>query len=245
MTETGDIGERKVPCTISPEWNKTILAQQRIKERGFYEEADRESPKGYYLGRPIIGRDTAINGGVYLGGGEREAIVVDDSLPKSPLNNVYSELLAMRARAVQRGEHFKETLLSDVFDLVRHRLPYNERRVREIGAAIGIKPDQKVSLGVYITEKTGVCRHQALLVAYLLERLRNEGRVKGKVSVDRNYIPGIGGHAWVRYINSAGEVIIIDPARELIDDLQHIKPELRVFYERPQEQGFIRKLLKK
>ena len=68
MSETGENATEKVPPDLSPEWDKTVLAIERVKEKGSYEEPDRESKRGYYLGRPIIGRDTPINGGVYLGG---------------------------------------------------------------------------------------------------------------------------------------------------------------------------------
>lgn len=233
MAEVGSKGEQKPEPHIHPEWDKTLLGIERIKEKGSYEEPDRESKKGYYLGRPIIGRDTPINGGVYLGGGEREAVVVDDTRKDSPLHDVYQELLRKRAAAIKAGRNFKSELLSDVFDLVRKKIPYSEEKVQKISRKYGVKPDQKVLLDIYLKEKAGVCRHQALLAAYLLERMKKEKIVRGTVSVDRNYVPNRGGHAWVRYVNSAGMVFIIDPTNNLISELSNIKPELRSFYERP------------
>lgn len=225
------------------EWNKTELAQQRLKEQGLYEEPDRESPTGYYWGRPLIGRDTPINGGLYVGGGAREAILVDDSYKKSKLHEVYDELIAKRKEAAKRGAHFKEGLLTDVFELVQQKLPYRSDVVEQMARKYNIKPDQKVSLTAYLKEGGGVCRHQALLVAYLLERLKKEGKVSGTVSVDRNFVKGRGGHAWVRYVNSIEQVIIIDPARKIIAELEEISPKIRKFYERPK--GFIGRMTKK
>lgn len=215
------------------EWDKTLIGVERLKEKNLYEEPDRESQNGYYLGRPIIGRDTPINGGIYVGGGEREAIVVDDSKGDSPLNDVYTELLSVRQRAVKRGENFKGTLLSHVFDLVKDRLPYSPRKVNQVAIIRRLKPDDPVSLDTYIQMGGGVCRHQALLAAYLLERLKKEGIVRGSVSIDRNYVKGRGGHAWVRYVNSAGILFVIDPARELISEIRNVPSELQPFYERP------------
>jgi hypothetical protein len=233
MSETGENATEKVSPGLSPEWDKTVLAIERVKEKGSYEEPDRESKRGYYLGRPIIGRDTPINGGVYLGGGEREAVVVDDSREDSPLHDVYKELLRTRSGVIKSGRSFRGEALSHVFDLVTKELPYNVKRVQKMGRKYGIKPDQKVSLDIYLKEKAGVCRHRALLAAYLLERMKKEGIIRGTASVDRNYVPTRGGHAWVRYINSAGIVFIIDPTNDLINEISNIKPELRSFYERP------------
>lgn len=225
------------------DWNKTELAQERLKERGLYEEPDRESKTGYYLRRPIIGRDTPINGGIYVGGGEREAILVDDSFEKSKLHDVYDELIQVRSEDVKRGRHFKEGLLTDVFELVQKRLPYRPDIVRQLAIKNKIKPDQKVSLTAYLKAGGGVCRHQALLVAYLLERAGKEGKVSGKVSIDRNFVPGVGGHAWIRYTNSIGDVIVIDPARQITATLDELPDEIRKLYERPK--GVIKRLLKR
>ena len=233
MSEVGEESSRKSSPSLYPEWDKTILATQRLKEKGLYEEADRESKNGFYLGRPIIGRETPINGGVYVGGGEREAILVDDRNPRSRLNEVYRELLDTMQEKSSRGLHVKAALLSDIFDLVKNRLPYKPGVVNNVARKYSVKPDQKVSLDVYLKEEGGVCRHQALLAAYLLERLRKDRKVGGTVSVDRNFVPGLGGHAWVRYTNSVGEVFVIDPARDLVDRLKDLNPEIQKFYERP------------
>ncbi len=55
----------------------------------------------------MIGRDKKINQGVYVGAGEREAIVVDDE-KDLPLNDVYKQLLVMRLRAKKIEEPLLE-----------------------------------------------------------------------------------------------------------------------------------------
>lgn len=213
---------------ISPEWDKTIIAKDRLSFSPLYEEPSKESKNGVWQGRPIIGRDTRINGGVYVGAGEREAVVVDD-LKQPELIEAYRTLLGR----IQG----RDTVLRSVFDLTKQLLPYNENTVEQITG--GFEPDQKVGLSVFVRAKGGVCRHQALLSGYLLEKLKDDGVVRGTASIDRNYVPGEGGHAWVRYKNSAGEVYIIDPAQNYIGRIEDAG-EGRWFYERPT--GFIDKV---
>lgn len=224
------------------EWNKTVLVQERLRNKPFFEEPSRESRYGKWQGRDIIGRDCPINGGVYLGGGEREAVVVDDK--KQPeLATAYQELLKRRSAKVQQGETFKGGVLGEVFDLTRELLPYSDSTVDQITR--GLQPDQKISLSSFLARRGGACRHQVLLAAYLLEKLKVDGYVKGQASVDRNYIPGQGGHAWVRYVNSAGEIFIIDPAQNFIGKIEEVGED-QWFYERPSTFGDkVKSLLKK
>ncbi len=213
------------------EWDRTIKIGERLKTLPFYEEPSRESPTGKWQGRDIIGRDRPINRGVYLGGREREAIVVDDQKQQA-LNDVYQDFLSRRQAKEAQGIPFKQGVLDEAYNLTREVMPYSDTAVSELTR--GLKPDQKVALESFIG-KGGVCRHQALLCAYLLERLAKEGKVAGHVSIDRNFVPGRGGHAWVRYTNSAGEVFIIDPAQQFIGKIEQTGKNAW-FYERPKPQ---------
>lgn len=224
------------------EWNKTVLVQERLRGGSFFEEPSRESRYGKWQGRNIIGRDCPVNGGVYLGGGEREAVVVDDK--KQPeLVTAYQELLKRRKAAEPKGEIFKSGVLSEVFNLTKELLPYSDRIVAQVTG--GLQPDQKISLSSFLKSKGGVCRHQALLAAYLLEKLKSDGLVNGNVSVDRNYVSGQGGHAWVRYVNSVGEIFVIDPAQNFIGKIDEAGED-QWFYKRPSTFGDrVRGLLKR
>lgn len=215
------------------EWNKTRFVEERVKKTGFYEEKGFFRKEKVFQGRPIIGRDRRINGGVYLGGSEREAIVVDGDKDQA-LEKVYQELIKRRHEAKNRyGKDFKQGILEEVWQLVSQVMPYNEQKVREIEQSLP-QPDTKIYLSAFIGG--GVCRHQALLTAYLLERLSDEKLVGGKVSVDRNYVPSEGGHAWVRYENSGGDVFILDSAQNYIGRLDEMSEERdRWFYERPED----------
>jgi len=220
------------------EWLKTANLEQRLLGNPLYEEPDAESPHGRFAGRPIIARDTPINEGVYLGSGEREAIVVDDQKYPKELNSVYKEVLKRQQRLMKKTKgSFKEGVLTTVFDFVRKKLRYNPQEVEDLvfkltGSRAG--KDRKVTLNHLIRAEVGICRHQALLAAYLLERLKNEGYVAGNVSVDRNSIPGLGGHAWVRYQNSKDVVFVIDPAQNYVGRLDEA-PKQGWSYKRPEE----------
>jgi len=212
-----------------PEWDKTYLVKERLRQKHQFDEPSRESKYGEFGGRPIIGRDSKINGGVYVGGGEREAVVVDDT--KQPeLQDVYRELLKRRKNQALHGIDFKDGILEEVFDLTREILPFDENKVDNI--THNLSHDEKIALSVFINEKGGVCRHQALLAGYLLEKLKNDGLIRGTASIDRNFVPGEGGHAWVRYVNSASQIFIIDPAQDYIGSIEDAGID-RWQYERP------------
>ncbi len=188
--------------SANSDWNKTRKMKKRLART--YNE------RGSYQGRQIIARDTSINGGVYLGEGAREAIVVDESRDPS-IKRVFQELIRR-----MEDNNPKTFLLPAAWELVLELMPYDSTNVNRIVKTL--LPDQKIYLSAFIGG--GVCRHQALLIGYLLEKCINEGFLNGKVSIDRNSVSNIGGHAWVRYVNSAGKVFILDPAQRFIGPLE-------------------------
>ncbi len=219
-------------------WEYTDYGKDVLSQLGEFEE--RELPEGekagFFQERRLITRDSPINDGVYVCLHQdlsREAVVVDDKKQKK-LGEVYQKLLRRRERAQQRGETFKKGVLPEVFNLVLEILPYDREKAEQVVSG-SVKIGRKVALEIFIENQAGVCRHQALLVAYLLERLKREGKIHPQsISVDRNFIVGKGGHAWVRYVNSVGEIFIIDPAKHFIGKLDDPKrPDWP--YERPEE----------
>ena len=131
----------------------------------------------------------------------------------------------------KRGKDFK-SILDSVFEITKDGLPYDDKKVEKL--TVSYNNDTKVTLNYFIRERAGVCRHQALLGAYLLERLRKDGYVNGSVSVDRNEVPNVGGHAWIRYTTPNGQIFIIDPAQEYVGQLDKIG-QWRWFYARPDD----------
>ena len=234
-------------------WNRTISRTEleKLKNNPLYEEPTGElklgeispsnpSKYGIYKDRHVIGRDEKINQGVYLGSGEREEIVVDDinSQAKESYDKIYSSLWQkIQNRQKEQEElglssNVKNGILSDVFELVMDQMRYDGDFVSVASKEF---KNQKINLSYFIDNKKGVCRHQALMAGYLLERLKNEGYIDGDVSIDRNSVPGRGAHAWVRYKSAtSGVTYIIDPAQNWagrLDDAPGNWP-----YQRPEDQ---------
>lgn len=207
----------------TPRWDKTHSVVERLRFDPNFEEPDLEALAGYFGGRRIIARNSPINGGVYVGAGYREAIVVDDAKGLEVYNEVYNRFL----NAVYSIAEFNpygtvlDKVLKPAYAVTSDVLPFNSLVVNRIAAG---KADKKINLAKFISEGAGVCRHQALLTAYLLERARQEGELveEDAVSIDRNYIPGRGGHAWVRYTSSDWTPYIIDPAQRVIGPLRDL-----------------------
>lgn len=230
-------------------WSRTLDRTELLKLMGrFYEEptgdnklgeADSRRPAkyGWYKNRHVIGRDERINGGIYLGAGGREEIVIDDTKDTASYDEVYARLMSnvanRQSEQQQLGEDsgFKNGILTDVYDTVQQTLQYDEEFASQMADQYR---DQKIELGVFIGSGKGVCRHQALLAGYLLERLKDEGKIRGTVSVDRNSIPGRGAHAWARYTSHSGDVNIIDPAQDYAGLIDNV-PENGWFYRRPED----------
>ncbi len=219
---------------VGPRKTQILMDRLRSDESKLFEEPGGEAPYGMFEGRRIIGRDTPINGGVYLGSGAREAIVVDDKDSKL-LNDAYRQVLVALQPAIANNT-YKNIVLDTVFNKARELLPYNEYEAERLAA--DHHGDRKIHIEMFLNIKAGVCRHQALLAGYFLERLVKEDYIGGKVSVDRNFLPGRGGHAWVRYTNSLGEIYVIDPAQNYIGPLKNMGDDrISWFYERREDKN--------
>ncbi|MDQ5951045.1 MAG: hypothetical protein QG639_322 [Patescibacteria group bacterium] len=214
------------------EWNYTRAYGERLKPNLFYEEKTGPLKETSYAGRPIIARDTAINGGVYVNIGSKiEAIVVDES--RDPAIRKVYEVLRERLKLLEdSGQNVKQHALEEAYALVQEVMPYSSASVDRIWDKM--TDGRKIYLAEFIGG--GVCRHQALLVGYLLEKLVRDGILGGRPSIDRNYVEGKGGHAWVRYTNSAGVPYIVDAAQNYagpLDDMNEANN--RWFYQRPED----------
>lgn len=246
------------------QFDKTVFASERVKKQlsEGYREPDENAPYGYYFNRRILGRDLRINDSVYIGEGDREAIVIDDKKDAS-LRNAYAEFIETRRQeAVDQAnsrknifkkafdallnrkkdirltkEEFTDGIIDSVFNYVKRALPYDKEiiaKLEKLSKQEGRSRSRKICLGEYLDESAGVCRHQALLAAYILEKLIKDGYLSGKVSVDRNKVKGEGGHAWARYTDADNETFIIDSAQDYCGRLADAK-EGRWKYARPED----------
>ena len=214
----------------SANWERTRRAEERLPAIPL---AD-----GMFKGRPIIHRDSRIDGGVCVGASDREAIVVDWRHANRPglthtLQTLYDTAVE---RATDDGRFRRKLALKAVFDTVKeHFTDLTPEGVDRLNQRLCAGPDQKVHLQCYIAARTGVCRHVALTCAAILERMVDNGLLFGTVSNDRNTMPGQGGHAWCRYTTSSGTVGILDVMQGFMGTLEESRHQAQWNYARPEE----------
>jgi transglutaminase superfamily protein len=194
---------------FEPRVGRTWEGIARTGGENLFEPPSEEFPDGRFVfgGRRVIGHGSRIEGGVYLGSGSREAIVVDETKTEA-LTGSYSEVLQ---RITVGDQVDKRKALQTVYEVTQEKIPYDLDKTDEY-----VRPysdDTKVALDNFINKGFGVCRHQALLAGYLLEKLKDDGILRGQVSVNRNFVPGRGAHAWAEYTTFSGTAYVIDPAQ--------------------------------
>ncbi len=229
------------------DWNKTqrLRARLALEDKIIYKE-ERPYYLASYQGRtiqlPIICRDSPILGGVCLGEHRREAFYV------SPQSVALKDLTTeVKKRAVAHGGVERNHLLMGIFDTVTEHLPYDKTKTREVILKQIKTKDDLISLGDFIREHAGVCRHQAVACAALMELLGEDqelksidAHLKGKPSVDRNRYNGQG-HTWARYTSPTGLVVILDVANNFIGHLNSEETQKKIKkgtlwpYQRPAE----------
>jgi hypothetical protein len=196
-----------------------------------------------YKGRPLIGRDTRIDGGVYAGLYSGEALVVDRQRYPEAYHRLQNDVEARISDLKEQGYNLPRNRLipTAIFKTIRDTMRYSPAEVSILYWSNHSKDGEKVELGNYIHAGVGVCRHQALAVASLLEMYTDSGELPGKVGVDRSKDWNPNGeldeHAWVRYTNSANQVYILDVAQDYFGPLTNRRIEHGGWnYLRPEEQ---------
>lgn len=198
-----------------------------------------------YGGRSMIKRDSRIEGGVYYGTYGGEAIVVDSE--KRPQK--YTELLGQVTEGSRnkQGAIDRSQVLEATFNAVSKNMKYSQEGVdkllKEVAQANGgqeFKDGTKINLSEFLEDGVGVCRHQALATAWVLEKMKDQGYIRGQVSVDRNmtWSPKgeLEGHAWVRYTSNSGKVMILDVAQGYFGTLEESEGRKHGWdYMRPEE----------
>lgn len=211
-------------------WDYTIFAESQYGDT--------------YGGRRLIGRDEDVRGGVYYGTYSGEAIVVDPEKYPDEYDRYYNIAVD---KATIDGKVERSKVLKAVFDTVTSEMEYSQSGVDGILQDVADRDGtpsfddgKKLELSLFMEAGVGVCRHQALACAALLERFKDEGYIRGAISVDRNERVGVpgqedGGHAWVRYTSKDGLVQILDVARGYYGLLKNADPNEHWEYMRPQE----------
>lgn len=196
---------------------RTILSADKRTDRG-YVRGEYGAPD-YYLDRPVIARGTPIDGGVNVGAGFREAIVVDFA-KDTRLNQAYNEFVSQLPKDPPlHNQSFEQRLLKKLDVFVDSKLggssPDLEHQLNELLSHQNIRAEQKVLAGFFLHHEIGVCRHRALIAGAFLERMVKEGRLDGAVEIRRNARDD-GAHAWAVFTDHAGNRTVIDPMHRYI-----------------------------
>ncbi len=190
---------------FEPVFNKSIRMKERLSGKPGIVFRNGEA---YYNGRHVITHKTPILGGVCMGEGEREAIVVD---PKGPRLLELYEKAKKLAYDENKGRIRRSRVLSSVFDVARSALKYDDKRVDALTRRYN--NDTEIPLDKFIESGVGLCRHQALAAGALLELFKRDGIIRGVARIHRNSISGLGGHTWVHYASHDGTPVILDVAQ--------------------------------
>ncbi|MDO8517260.1 MAG: hypothetical protein Q7S33_03985 [Nanoarchaeota archaeon] len=192
-------------------WDKTYISKRRLEDKLKYMDG-----VPYYQGRFLIERESPIDGGVYLGQGQREAIIVD-SQKGIQLKKLYE---IAKKKASENNKVKKYKVMDAVFETVGEFMKFDEDKAEEIVKEKNAGKDVKINLDCFIENGVGVCRHMALTCGVLIEMFKKDGYVSGKPSVERNSSEA-GGHAWCRYTDNNEKSLILDVARGYIGLLEN------------------------
>lgn len=231
-------GNFRENCTCGDDYtdDATVTAKLEAMQEGAYSPPDDNSPHGYILGRPIIARDTEINGGAFAF--NHEAIVVDDT-KNELIRSCWEELKSLLDEKIQQGASHKEDIFQTVLWFVIQKMPYKLKEVDKIDSVLrkDRKGWYKVPLDQFILKGAGVCRHEALLAGYLMEKMTKEHYISPKDGKTKRYLRGKAsversinrnkqvGHAWATYTTKAGEKVIVDPANLFIGTFDRTEEE--------------------
>lgn len=194
---------------FSESYNRFAHAVARVKNHGSYQpHLGSIAPHGVFGGRPIIGEKTKVNGGVYLSAVPVEAVVVDDE--HGELVQIYRRLLGEIEEQAKFGVSERQILARTV-ELTLQVLPFDSAKVRRLLERERLGPDHKTSLDLFLIEGAGVARHQVLVAAFLLQRLKERGFLPGFISLDPLSRHPLGDDERLHYVNSAGYLFVFDP----------------------------------
>jgi hypothetical protein len=161
------------------------------------------APHGLFLGRHIISPHTRVLGGVYLGLFPRECVVLNED--GGILDRLYS---TFRSKLRQDGEEY---LFTEVLVFVQRCIKLDADRAAKLRAFYAAQDPPTLSLEVFVREGVGLARHQLLLAAYLMERLKDEKLILGGTLIETQFSATNAVHERLIYTSSVGKLLIFDP----------------------------------
>ncbi len=216
------------------EANFTQRTGDKMRDRFDFGYEDETAPYGYYKNHRIIGRKTSIvKDSVYFTA-TSEAVVVDDK--SRALQHVADGLLQHLDRKFGKYPTVPvESFLKIINNYVRKVMPYDEAAADRLSRP-HYANNSLIGLSEYVKEGVGVCRHQCLVAAFLLETLIEKRILAGRTGVERNHDTNVhGAHAWAVYESPARQLFVIDPAQNFVGTKEKAHEEGRWKYDLPAE----------
>lgn len=193
-------------------FNRFQRALRRVRgSRQFSPTRDSASPLGRFGDRHIIGESSKINGGVYIGVVPQEAVVIDDR--HGGLERIYNQLVVRLSEISLDRTLDEKEILPEIAALVVHALRFDESAVRSVCEREEIAADDKVAIDMFIHEGIGSARHQVLVAAYLIERLRARNLLQGFARIDSVSSHLLGHDEKLSYTSPQGYFFVFDPIR--------------------------------
>jgi hypothetical protein len=185
-----------------------------------YETRDYTALHGYYEGHPIIGSlSRSMRGGVY-GTTNSEHMLVDNESPV--VKNAVEQIMAYARRVAEANGSQRDILRAikaGVAGFMTYDLPAVERLSSPHYKDRGI-----IHLSDYLKAGIGICRHQAVLDALVIEQAIEERLLKGTTGVQRNLdLEANSGHAWAVFRDEQNHTIIVDSAQDYVGTREETK----------------------
>lgn len=200
--------------------NRFMEAAARVYESPHYEKSSTsEAPYGYFRGRHIIGECTQMSGGIFVGATMHEAVVIDEKygLLAPIFEGMLDTALSLKKHRIQ----YEQEIFAEVLDIVRKTLKFDREGVEKISQQERVTNDEKIALDVYVQHGIGVARHQVLLAAYLLEKLRTAGIISGIPAIDNYISDSFPEREMLIYTTEAGHHFKFDPVERSIGEQIH------------------------
>lgn len=212
--------------------NHTLTAEEFAELRRQLRRED--DGRKTFWGRETIGRDSEIGGTSTASVDIRswqagaEAIVVDGK--RAETKKFYDAYVdgamgKLQQKAAEKSRNWvsESDVTQAIFETISERMQYDLDLVNDWSKRLHqIAPDhRKVDLSAYLEEGKGVCRHMALMAAWLGGEFKAMGYLTGKLTAEVNQRSRIGAHEWARYTDVNGNVTIIDPAQQYYGPLEN------------------------
>lgn len=210
---SGKINTTGAAAEIEAPADRFMAAVKRIEFKyGFEPQFSTQTPYGYFKGRHIIGENTRIANGIYISSSPAESIVMDEKY--GVLNDIYQKLMNRISSLDEENSSYEYNVFSKVIALTRETLRYSEESVDNLRKHYNLQVDEKVSIDLYIKKKIGISRHQVLLAAFLLEKLREKHIIRGSFWIDPTVSEEVKNERLI-FKNRDGEIFRFDPTKGL------------------------------